>query len=210
MALRMPCPMKRKGSSFIQFRQRVPADLIGRAKGVTLVIPVGDTTITKRLAATTQEVSFSLRTRDPAEAKRRQATATAYVEGVWGALRSGARKLSHKQIVALAGEVYRDLVGGLEDNPGSVKRWQDAVYADVKAQAGVIDPSPRQWPLQIPVKDRRKAMERAMLAICPYGLQRGRRTNAAESRVPGLGFVGGPTLLQRGRRTNAAERIDQT
>jgi Phage integrase, N-terminal SAM-like domain len=157
MNLRMPRPMKRKGSSVHQFRRRIPADLIGRTAGVTLGIPLGDRTVTKSLSADAKEVVVSLRTHDPAEAKRRQATALAYLEGVWGAIRNGRRRISHKQIVALAGEIYRDLVSGLEDNPGSVRRWQKVLDADVAAQAGVIE----RWPLPIgqPIFDRRAAME---------------------------------------------------
>ncbi len=51
---------------------------------------------------------FSLRTRDPGEAKIRTAQAAAYLETVWTALRASAPvTLSHRQATALAGELYR-------------------------------------------------------------------------------------------------------
>jgi hypothetical protein len=115
--------MKRRGSSFHQFRKRIPSDLLGKTANVTLAVPVGDHTVSKRLSARAREVVFSLGTRDPAEAKRRQAVALSYLEGVWEELRRGSKPLTQKQTVALSGEVYRALAGAFEDNPGTPDRW---------------------------------------------------------------------------------------
>lgn len=123
MVFRMARPVRRKGSSVIQFRQRIPLDLREKARGTTFVVPVGDTEAVVTLTARSKEVHFSLLTRDPSEAKQRHGVATAYVEGVWKSLREGAVTLSQKQIVALSGEVYARLTAASEDNPGPAEFW---------------------------------------------------------------------------------------
>ena len=45
MPLRMARPMRRKESSLIQFRQRIPADVLTKARGLSLVVPIGVVTI---------------------------------------------------------------------------------------------------------------------------------------------------------------------
>lgn len=42
MPLAMARPMQRATSSVIQFRQRIPADVLQRARGCPLGIPLGD------------------------------------------------------------------------------------------------------------------------------------------------------------------------
>jgi hypothetical protein len=69
-------------------------------------------------------VQFSLRARDPEEAKARHAVAMERWYAFLKSLREGPARLPHKQVVALSGEVYRDLVGQFEDDPGSEDRWQ--------------------------------------------------------------------------------------
>ena len=44
----------------------------------------------------------------PSEAKIRQAQGAAHLEGLWRSLRAGSQRLTHKQTVALSGELYRD------------------------------------------------------------------------------------------------------
>lgn len=129
MPLRMPCPTKRIGSSFLQFRRRVPADLIGRTKGVLLTIPLGSTTVSKRLSEGAEEVSFSLRTRDPSEAKWRQASALAYLESVWEALRRGDEPPPRQPTVVPLGTVSRPLSAKPSDTPEDPLRLTDLVNA---------------------------------------------------------------------------------
>ncbi len=71
MVLVMARPTKRPTSSFHQFRQRIPADVLKAARGVPLSVPVGDTRLSLTITATAETVQFSLRTRDPREAKAR-------------------------------------------------------------------------------------------------------------------------------------------
>ncbi|NTH46617.1 tyrosine-type recombinase/integrase [Agrobacterium rhizogenes] len=64
-----------------------------------------------------REEKFSLKTRDPAEARILFAKAAAEIEERWGNLRRGRMSLTAKQAWALAGEIYGELVAKYEDNP---------------------------------------------------------------------------------------------
>jgi hypothetical protein len=101
MPLLMPRPLNRPGSTFHQLVQRILADVAVKARGLTLKIPVGDTVATLAITPTRKDIRTSLRTRDPQEAKARQAVAVAYLEGIWEAVRKGPKRLSQKQTVAL-------------------------------------------------------------------------------------------------------------
>ncbi|MCJ2044610.1 integrase [Methylobacterium sp. J-078] len=68
-------------------------------------------------------LKLSLRTRDPDVAKFRAAVAGAQVEKTFEAWREGAKPISHKQVVALSGEVYRLYVEKFSDEPGAPERW---------------------------------------------------------------------------------------
>ncbi|WP_369415057.1 DUF6538 domain-containing protein [Acuticoccus kalidii] len=77
MPLRMPSPMKRPQSSVFQFRRRIPRDIVEKARGQTISVLVGNRTVQKVIGAKATEISFSLDTRDPREAKAREAAALA-------------------------------------------------------------------------------------------------------------------------------------
>lgn len=163
MALQMPRPMKRKGTTFHQLVQRLPADVLGKVTGLPLTIPIGDTSIHKVISAKDRDIRVSLRTRDPQEAKARQAQAVAYLEAVWRSVREGPRRLTHKETLALAGEVYRALAETLEDDPGEAARWVAAEAGNVQAEAGEYG--------------------RASLMILP---EEEKRTRSIEERVGGF------------------------
>jgi integrase len=118
----MARPVSRKDSAVLRFRQRVPLDLVGKAEGRLLLVPLGTEMVEVRVGRA--EVSFSLRTSDRAEAKVRQAIAASHVNDLWQRLRCGPVRLSHKQAVALAGAYYRELVAAREDSPGQPKGWE--------------------------------------------------------------------------------------
>ncbi|MBD9621473.1 site-specific integrase [Ensifer sp. ENS06] len=134
--------MRRKGSTLIQFRKRIPKDVLGRAVGTTLAIPVGDEILHIVVSDKATEITGSLRTRDPREAKERQAVALAYLDSVWQSLREGPKRLTQKQIVALAGEAYREIVSSFEDNPGSPEMWKQIVQLQMK---GMAEDARQQW-----------------------------------------------------------------
>lgn len=124
MVFRMSRPTSRQGSRQAQFKTRVPTDLLHRIAGKTLTVPVGAGTASCRLSSRTRAVQFSLRTNDPAEIKARHAVAAAHVEAFWRSLRNGPTRLTHRQVVALAGEVYREQMQTFEDDPGDPTRWE--------------------------------------------------------------------------------------
>lgn len=127
MALVMARPMRRPGSSFLTFRQRVPADLIGKATGhaVRIVLPAhgADPEHTVEARVGQGEVYFSLRSRDPATAKARQGIVHDYLQRLWASLRIGPRQLTQREVAALAGEWYRSELREWEDQPGPASVW---------------------------------------------------------------------------------------
>jgi hypothetical protein len=112
VVLSCPGPIKYAKTGVYLYRRRVPDRL--------------------RALVGKREEKRSLGTKDPVEAKRRHAEIHADVEAKWQALESRAGieaakeriELSHKQLVALAGEVYRDTVARHEDEPGDPSRWE--------------------------------------------------------------------------------------
>lgn len=136
MLVRLVRPMKRKESSYFQFTQRIPADILQKVRGQTLALPVGSALVTRRVSQKANVIKLSLRTRDPVEAKIRQAKLLAHLESVWQSYRNGPRKLTHKENVALAGEVYRALVGVLENNPLTPEVWDRVLVAIALARTG--------------------------------------------------------------------------
>jgi integrase len=106
-------PVKRSGSSIPQFVRRIPADLRDRAVGMHLDVPLGDSSVPVVITAKTDSIRFSLRTRDPSEAKVRQAEALAYIEQAFRALRANVPvSLTRQQATALAGQLYRSWANG--------------------------------------------------------------------------------------------------
>lgn len=111
MALPMTRPTKHPKTGVYQIRRRVPKALqgiIGKAERV-----------------------ISLRTKDPEEAKRRAPAANRKIDEEFAAAQAAlgpARRLSHREITALCGELYRETVGHWEEDPGTAEDWQ--TYAD--------------------------------------------------------------------------------
>ena len=110
MAVPMPSPQKHRDTGVYWFRQRVPKDLRPL---------VGKTEVTRTLG-----------TKDLAEAKILHGPVMAEVAAQWAELRRGQQALTHKEIQALAGEFYRELVKAHENEPGSVDAWTRALEAD--------------------------------------------------------------------------------
>lgn len=102
MALRMPRPVRRRDTSFLSFRARVPADIVDATKGqaIALAFPAeaGEPEHVA-LVRPGREVKFSLRIRNPAVAKSRRGIALAQLETRWNAIRSGPKPLTHRQII---------------------------------------------------------------------------------------------------------------
>src|SRR5262245_6197559 len=124
MLLRMASPMKRPDSTVFYLRQRIPADVLAQARGQTLRVPIGDGVAVVRLGRSADTVKASLHTRDPREAKERKVQALSYLETVGRSLREPPRRLTQRQVIALAGEWYRAAKARWEDDPGPATVWE--------------------------------------------------------------------------------------
>jgi len=108
MLFRLVSSVKRSDSSQLQFTKRIPVDVLPRAAGLKLSIPLGGGEFQHLVVSPrAQAVRFSLRTRDPVEAKIRQGRAASFLEQVWQGLRAAKPvSLTSRQAHALAGELY--------------------------------------------------------------------------------------------------------
>lgn len=157
MPLAMPRPMKRRGSSVHQFVQRIPSDIIEKVRGLRLSVPVGGSVVPLTISPRAVDIRLSLRTKDDREARARQAEVVAFLEAIWRGVREKPQPLSHKRILALAGEIYHAFVEALEDNPGNPDRWAKVMQTNARAMAGKFG----RASLMIASDDvlRRKSME---------------------------------------------------
>lgn len=156
MVLRMTRATKRPESSFLTFRKRVPSDILAKAKGhsVTIQFPAeGTHEAATVIAKIGSEIKFSLCTREPSIAKSRTGVAEAHLQRTWEALRSGPRKLTHKQVVALAGKLYEVFALTLEDDPGEAATWQKVIRPGSQSNRMGIRISPRlmRWRIRLSI-----------------------------------------------------------
>ncbi|MCJ2068779.1 site-specific integrase [Methylobacterium sp. J-030] len=117
----------RRDSSLKQFQKRVPADILAQARGRSFLITLpafGPTPEDVVEVTIRPAISFSLRVRDPAASKMRVGAAGAQLERIFASLRHGPVELTHRQTVALSGEVYRLVVGRFEMDPGEPGDWE--------------------------------------------------------------------------------------
>lgn len=107
MALQMARPYKHPKTGIYYYRQKIPADL--RPK-------LGD-----------KIISRSLHTRDPQTAKTRNAEEVRKQALLWDRYRKEPEPLTQKQIVALSGTLYRDIMAIRGDNPWEPESWEAAL-----------------------------------------------------------------------------------
>jgi len=96
-----------------------------------VVLPAGDGKTSKVTIG--QCVQVSLRTKDPAEAKRRHAEADSALRDFWSVNETGPIELSHKQTIAFAGKVYRAWVGAIEEAPREAETWENVEQVNALA-----------------------------------------------------------------------------
>jgi integrase len=121
---------------FFYLRQRRPADLAGVAMPEKLVLPVGNAFRQIKAGAF---VKVSLDTKDPGEAKNRYREADMALRRFWDAARNGPQPLSQKQIQALAGLVYVELVDQMDAEPGEAGIWEKVIQLNNrKAEQGQL------------------------------------------------------------------------
>lgn len=127
MVLMMSRPGKRDGSKNHYFAKRLPASVAGVLRGRRAVFRLPGATLQEPDIAVQVTLRdpfrLSLQTSDAGLAKRRQAACEEQFSGLVAATRSGPVALSFKDIVALAGELYRELVADWSADPGHAKSW---------------------------------------------------------------------------------------
>ena len=193
----MPNPVKRDDTYYLFVT--VPADIAARAKGTWVTIPIGETTTTTRVGT---HAKASLRTKDHAEARRRFPAALAAVEAHWEALRRGQTELSHRQAVALAGEVRKVFIDAFDENPGDVAMWEGVQKRDDLAQRGLSNE------LQVDLGDaasRLVAMEARFGGLVDAALRRHNLCITAASRQKVMTFAA--AALNEAARVNEAKAV---
>ncbi|MBE2277772.1 MAG: hypothetical protein IAE87_15920, partial [Rhodobacteraceae bacterium] len=119
----------------LYLRVRVPADLVKTGPGRKVALPVGDSVNTITVGKTF--VKLSLSTRDPGEGKARFIAAQAALGAFWDNLRRGPQPLTHKQRLALAGEVRARVLAMFDDDPGSPALWRGVLRANTHIKGGL-------------------------------------------------------------------------
>ena len=165
MVLQMARPQLHPRSGFFWFRKRVPTDLVE--------------------AVGRREVYFSLKTRDPAVAKRRHAEEAAKLEAQWAALRTGTpprpasgpadvksaegrppRRLTEREAHEHAVWLYRMWVDRFREHPSQQMFWPTHLYEhlwpDLNASLRILSPgeSPPPQPIPHPEWQRLHKLER--------------------------------------------------
>ncbi|UWP99461.1 DUF6538 domain-containing protein [Aliiroseovarius crassostreae] len=127
----MPKPVKIGDRYYL--RVRTPKSAIGRFDGRKVSIKIGEQTKQVTLQET---VKVSLGTSDPNEAKHRFVDAYAALQRVWNEPEPTSVELTHKQLVAVAGEIRTNWVSVFDDDPGGEELWANVVAANEIAMSG--------------------------------------------------------------------------
>lgn len=108
------------------FQKRTPKDVRDQARGKTAffeIKPGQSGTGFFGSARIGEFIKLSLRTSEPLEANARMAQVLVQLDQQFAAMRREEGSLTHKQILALAGEVYRLYVDRFSEEPGSPHDW---------------------------------------------------------------------------------------
>ena len=108
MALPMARPFRHPKTGIFWLRKRVPEDL--------------------RPIVGKREEKFSLKTRDPSEAKRLHAEALAALESRWANLKAPPQSITEKQAHELAAPVYSWWIDTFRDNPSQQTFWKPQLF----------------------------------------------------------------------------------
>ncbi|KLK94142.1 hypothetical protein AA309_05375 [Microvirga vignae] len=157
MTLPMTRPFKHPRTGIFWLRKRVPADLV----------PV----LGRR------EVTRSLDTRDPAEAKRRHMQALAEIEAQWTNLRAGPRPLTEREAHGLAETVFENWLEAHRDHPSNQVLWHPELYPKLWTASPLPerDPGPGS-PGEVPLENillrsmRKYCFEQAEIGLALHGL----------------------------------------
>lgn len=127
MILTMKRHASRPDSGSLQFKLRVPADVVERVRSRVVTVELPGTATDPVCLVSFRLGEFaktSLRTRDAATADTRRLVIIATLSKLYAAVRNGPAPLNRRQIVALSGEVYRHLVAEHGDDAGTPQEWE--------------------------------------------------------------------------------------
>jgi integrase len=116
----------------------MPADLATNPPTGDVALPVDGA---MKLVKVGAMVKVSLGTKDHIEAKRRFRDADAALQEFWHRHREGPQPLTHKQVQALAGKLYDELVAIMDSEPGESGIWSEVIRLNAgKAERRQLDP----------------------------------------------------------------------
>lgn len=131
MVLPMARPQRDPTSGTYYLRLRPPRSLPASAKGSQVLLPVGG----QHFPITIGDIiKLSLRTKDPAEARARYSEAHGALLMHFEGLSSGPVHLTMRQVSAIAGTIYRDLIDKIGDDPGEPEIWTQALLVHGRAR----------------------------------------------------------------------------
>ena len=210
MRFTMPNLATRDDSSLIQFRMRVPSDVLFKARGrlVFIELPAIGTDDAITVAAKVGDcLKFSLRTRDPVAAKARHGAALSCANKLFAGIRNGPRPLTLRQIVALSGDVFRLFLDEVGDDPGSADNWQAVKAFNRAVKEGRVVTPPTLQP------DPKRADEIA-IARQVFGVDLTAGVDGHESGTPAVtalearfGLLANWTLLRQGVEVGPDDRV---
>ncbi|MCF1708724.1 site-specific integrase [Tabrizicola sp. J26] len=123
--VKMQTPWKHPDTGTFYYRQRVPVDVAPIVEGQRIDLSIGEERVTASVAK--GMVKLSLRTKLVREAKDRHQTVAYALSEAWTRARkagaNGLVDLTHREVLALAGEYYRTVVAAHQDNPGPADGW---------------------------------------------------------------------------------------
>ena len=191
----MPKPWLNKGRWYV--RVMVPKDITDAARGTLVSVPVGKQQVTVTVGT---HAKAALQTSDAAEARRRFVPALAAIEAHWEALRRGPSKLSHKDCVALAGEVRAIWVSALDENPGEPEMWTQALQRDADATKPKPHPMAELFVGEPPSPSNKQEMERRFGGFVDVVLRRHALVVDEETRTRLLPLIA--TAMGEANRVN--------
>ncbi|KAB2942547.1 MAG: tyrosine-type recombinase/integrase [Hyphomicrobium sp.] len=126
MALNMTRPTRRSDSSAFQFKRRTPTALLSAKKGERIALRLPGDAGRELIVSTRvgEVIKVSLRTREPQLARLRCAAINAQLERLASDAPKGAQRLTHREVMALAGEWHRYAMTRWGDDPGPASVWE--------------------------------------------------------------------------------------
>ncbi|MFZ7090503.1 DUF6538 domain-containing protein [Primorskyibacter sp. 2E233] len=153
--LRMTNPVLRNGVYWL--RVAVPRPLREAAKGRSIALSVGELAKTLKVG---ERVTTSLHTSDKAEARQRAAQVLEQAETFFATLRGQRPALTHKQVIAFAGQMMQEVIAEHDDDPGRPDVWKDVLAIETRLGAGSVE----SWSLDATGTPRQLTREEALMA----------------------------------------------